>query len=69
MAKSKLVAVNKKIEKTVVERYKTMESGVTGSFQKISDGFVAQFLTKEGETVEQAQVRLKKESQHRKVGL
>lgn len=69
MAKSKLVEVNKKIEKGVVEGYKKMEEGVVGGYKKIEEGavsgfnkiadkFVDNFLTKEGETVEDAKARL-----------
>lgn len=73
MAKSKLVKVNekiaenvvggyKKIEETVVGGYKKIEDGVVGGFNRMSDHFVNQFLTKEGETVEQAKQRLAKNS-------
>ena len=76
MAKSKLVKVNekiaenvvggyKKIEETVVGGYKKIEDGVVGGFNRMSDHFVDQFLTKEGETVEQAKQRLAKKQQKR----
>ena len=76
MAKSKLVKVNekiaenvvggyKKIEETVVGGYKKIEDGVVGGFNRMSDHFVDQFLTKEGESVEQAKQRLAKEQQER----
>jgi len=58
MAKSKLVEVNKKIEEKVVYRYKKIENGVVGSFQKMTDKFVDSYLTKDGESVEEAKVRL-----------
>lgn len=48
MAKSKLVQANKKIEEAVV-----------GGYQKIEDGFVDRYLTRDGETVEEAKQRLK----------
>lgn len=48
MAKSKLVQANKKIEEAVVSGY-----------QKIEDGFVDRYLTRGGETVEEAKQRLK----------
>ena len=65
MAKSKLVKANekiaekvvggyKKIEESVVGGYKKIENGAVGGFTKISDTFVDQFLTKDGETVEEA---------------
>ena len=64
MAKSKLISANKKIEKavtggykkiedSVTGGYKKIEEGVVGSFNKISDKFVDNFLTREGETVEE----------------
>ena len=48
MAKSKLVKANEKIEKAVVSGY-----------TKIEDKFVDEFLTKDGESVEDAKKRLK----------
>lgn len=70
MAKSKIVKANekiaeavtggyKKIEKGVVDGYKKIEQGVVGGFTKIEDKFVDAYLTKEGETVEEAKKRLK----------
>ncbi len=77
MAKSKLVKANekiaegvvtgyKKIETGVVDGYKKIETGVVGGYQKIEDKFVDQFLTKDGETVEDAKKRLKEEQNARK---
>lgn len=66
MTKSKLIKVNQKIEETVVGGYKAVEESVVGGFQKISDHFVDQYLTKDGETVEEAQARLKSEDEMRK---
>lgn len=76
MAKSKLVKANekiaenvvdgyKKVEKSVVGGYKKIEEGVVGGFNKIADKFVDNFLTKEGETVEEVRVRLKEEQKAR----
>ena len=70
MAKSKIVKANekiaeavsggcKKIEKGVVEGYKKIEQGVVGGYTKIEDKFVDTYLTKDGETVEEAKARLK----------
>ncbi len=70
MAKSKLVKANEKIAEKVVGGYKTIENGVVGGYKtiengvvgvytKIEDRFVDQFLTKGGETVEDAKTRLK----------
>ena len=69
MAKSKLVKANekisegvvggyKKIEEGVVGSYKKIEKGAVGGFNKIADKFVDNFLTKEGESVEEAKERL-----------
>lgn len=76
MAKSKFVEVNKKIAEGVVGSYKKIEEGVVGSYKKIEDGavrgfgkisdkFVDNFLTKEGESVEEAKVRLAAEQEER----
>lgn len=48
MAKSKIVKGLQKIEKGVVKGYK-----------KIEDKFVAEYLTRDGESVEEAKKRLK----------
>ena len=76
MAKSKLVKVNAKIaekvvggykaiENGVVGGYKSVENGVTGGFNKMVDHFVDEFLTREGESVEEARARLKAEQDAR----
>lgn len=76
MAKSKLANANEKIaehvvggyksiEQGVVGGYKSMEKGVVDGFNKITDKFVDQFLTKEGETVEEARKRLAEEQRER----
>jgi len=70
MAKAKIIKTNekiaeavtggyKKIEKGVVDGYKKIEKGVIGSYTKIEDKFVDAYLTKDGETVEEAKARLK----------
>lgn len=75
MAKSKLVEANKKIEKAVVGGYqkiedavvggyKKIEDSVVGGYKKIEDKFVDQFLTKDGETVEEAKKRLQQEKKN-----
>ena len=74
MANSKLVKANQKIAKTVVDGYKTVEdavvsgykkveSTVVGAYEKVENKFVDQFLTKDGESVEEAKMRLKEEHQ------
>lgn len=76
MAKSKLVKANekiaenvvggyKKIEEGVVGGYKKIEEGAVGGFNKIADKFVDSFLTKEGESVEDAKERLAAEQKAR----
>ena len=72
MAKSKLVQANekiaegvvsgyKKMEQGIVDGYKKMEKGVVGGFTKMTDKFVEEFLTKDGESVEDAKKRLAQE--------
>ena len=75
MAKSRLVKANEKIVEAVVGGYRKIEEGVVGykkiengavdGFTKISDSFVDQFLTKDGETVEEAKARLAAEQKER----
>lgn len=65
MAKSKLVKANKKIEKNVVGRYKKIEASVVGTYKEIEDKFVDSFLTKDGESVEEAKNRMIDEQQKR----
>lgn len=60
MAKSKLAKASQKIEKGVTEGFKKMSDSVVAGYTKIEDAFVDRYLTKEGETVEEAKERLKK---------
>ena len=57
MAKSKLVKANAKIAEKVVGGYKKIEDAVVGGYQKIEDAFVEQYLTHDGESVEDAKAR------------
>ena len=59
MAKSKIVKANEKIAEAVTTGYKKIEQGVVGGYTKIEDKFVDAYLTKDGETVEEAKARLK----------
>ena len=79
MARSKLVKANEKIAEKVVGGYKKIEEGVVGGykmieegavngFTKISDSFVDEFLTKDGETVEEAKARLEAERKAARAG-
>lgn len=76
MAKSKLVKANQKIAENVVEGYKKIEEGVVGGYKKIEEGavdgfnkiadkFVDNYLTREGESVEEARARLAGEQKAR----
>lgn len=72
----KLVEANEKIAKNVTEGFKKMSDGVVSGYKKIEDGvvntytkiediFVSEFLTKDGETVEDAKKRLKEEQENK----
>lgn len=65
MAKSKLVEVNRNIEKAVVGGYKKIENNVVDVFENISSKFVDNYLTKDGETVEETKKRLLEEQKTR----
>ena len=69
MAKTKLEKANEKIAENVVKGYKAIENSVVGSYKKVEDAvvgaykrvedaFVGEFLTRDGETVEDAKVRM-----------
>lgn len=60
MAKSKIVKVNQKIADTVTQGYKKIEDSVVSGYTKIEDKFVDEFLTHDGETVEEAKKKTKK---------
>ncbi len=65
MAKSKIVKANEKIAKKVIGVYKKVEDSVAGGYSKIEDSFVDKYLTKDGETVEEAKARLKAETENK----
>ena len=54
-----------KIEEGVVTGYQKIESGVVGGFNKMTDTFVGKFLTREGETVEDARARIAEDQKAR----
>lgn len=62
-----------KIEEGAVEGFKKADNGridkisntVTNAFEKMENGFVGKFLTREGESVEEAKARLAKEQYER----
>lgn len=60
MAISKLVQFHEKTADAVVGAYKRTEEFAIGSYKKAEDKFVSAFLTRSGETVEEAKERLKK---------
>lgn len=62
MHKSKFVEINEKIANTVVGGYQKIENGVVSGFTKISDAFIGKFLTRDGETVEDAKKRMEQEA-------
>ena len=61
MAKSKIVKVNEKIGEKVTSTFGKIENTVVGGYTKIEDAFVDRYLTKDGETLEEAKARLKRE--------
>lgn len=61
MAKSKLVKINEKIADNVTGGFKKIEETVVGSYKKIEDAFVDRYLTHDGETIEEAKKRIKKD--------
>ena len=63
MAKSKFIKANEKIAEKVVGTFEKMEDTVVSSYRKIEDAFVDRYLTKDGETVEEAKKRLKRENE------
>lgn len=58
---SKLKEANKRIEEKVVGGYKKIEETVVEGYKKVEDRFVDKFLKKDGETIEEAKTRVKKE--------
>ncbi|MGI6269983.1 MAG: hypothetical protein ACOYKJ_05570 [Candidatus Howiella sp.] len=65
MAKSKLIKANEKIAQGVTGGFQKIQDAVVGGYTKIEDNFVEQYLTRDGETVEDAKARLKREQEER----
>lgn len=63
MAKSKIVKANEKIAEKVTGGFKKISDTVVGGYTKIEDAFVDRYLTRDGETVEEAKKRIKKEQE------
>lgn len=72
--KSKIVEANEKIAEDVttgfqkiqdgvVNGYKKIENGVVEGFTKIEDSFISRYLLREGESLDEAKERLKREEQ------
>lgn len=65
MEKSKLEKANETIGSKVIAAYKGIEHTVVDQYTKVEDRFVGRFLTREGETVQQAKERLKQDQQEK----
>lgn len=61
MAQSKFVKANEEISKKVVGAFEKMEGAVVGGYEKVEDAFVERYLTRDGETAEDAKARLRKQ--------
>ena len=59
MAKSRLITINTKIAENLFGTHHTFEDTIINTYTKIEDAFVDRYLTKEGESIEQAKRRLK----------
>ena len=62
MATSKIVTANEKIAEKVVAAYEKVEDTVVAGYTKIEDAFVDRYLTRDGETVQEAKERLRNQS-------
>lgn len=58
---SKIVNANKRIENVVVGGYTKIEDAAVKTYKKVEDKFVDTFLKKDGETIEEAKIRIEKE--------
>ena len=65
LANAPVAAARRKLQ--VVGGYKKIEEGAVGGVNKISDSFVDQFLTKDGESIEEAKARLAEEQRARQM--
>ena len=65
MAQSKFVKANEEIAKKVAGTFEKIEKAVVGGYTKVEDAFVDRYLTRDGETVEDAKARLKQEQEQR----
>lgn len=60
-----LVGSYKKVEDAAVSGYKKVEDAAVSGFNKVADQFVDAFLTRDGESVEEARERLAQAQQTR----
>lgn len=67
MATSKLVKANEKIAEKVTATFGAIQDTVVGGYTKMEDAFVERYLTRDGETVEEAKERLKQEQREPKL--
>lgn len=67
MAKSTLVKANEQIAEGVIGAYRAVEAAFVGGYQGIENAFVDQYLTRDGESVEDAKARLRAEQEARQV--
>lgn len=61
MGTSKLVNANKKLEEKVTGTFGAIQDRVVSGYTKLEDAFVGRYLTRDGESVEEAKARLKRE--------
>ena len=61
MATSKLIKTNEKIAEKVTGTFEKIEHTVVGGYGKVEDAFVERYLTRDGESVEEAKARLRGE--------
>ena len=59
LMKSKIVEANEKIAEDVQK----IQDGVVNEFSKIEDSFISRYLLREGESLDEAKERLKREEQ------
>lgn len=57
--------IEKAMEEGAADAYNAIEDGAVTGFNKIADKFVGAFLTREGETVQEARARLEAEQKAR----
>ena len=53
-----VVGAYQKIEESVVGGYRTVEKNVVSAYKRVEDGFVSTFLARDGETAQQAKLRI-----------